>query len=274
MASFGDTINDPGDIKANGVGFQGITGSKSVQSNAGPTVTFDVFDTMADGVRAIAKIIAAHLNKAGGSETVSQVATDYLGTSQNNAENPNVASYIAAVAQGSGLSANATVTSANIGQLVQGILKGEGTASGVSQADLSSGVTMAGYSLGDGQAYSGNDLLSDAGIAASGFVNSDGTQAVNTIAANSSGQSMISTGAATAAGNATSSSHGAGTNTNSATSGLLSTLSTLLGDFTGAGFATRLVLIILGVILVAAAVFGLTKTNPVDIVAKAAPLAA
>ena len=264
MASFGDTINNPGDIKANGVAFQGITGQQSVQSNAGPTVTFDVFDNIIDGIRAVAKILATHLTKAGGSETVEQAAEQYLGTSTNNAENPNVQSYVQAVASGAGLTPQSNVTTANLSQLVTGIFKGEGTLSGVTSSQIASGISAAGFN--------GNDLLSDPAVSTSGFVNSDGTQAVNTIAANSNGQSLISTGAANNMGNPTSTANGQ--QPTPASSGPFSFLSDLVKQFDSTTFATRLVVVILGVILIAAAVFAFTKTNPVDIVARGAALAA
>ena len=259
----GDTYNNPGDLKSLGGGqtWQGQTGTYGLSSASGSFVSFD---SMADGVRATAVDLTNAINE--GYNTVQSLVYHFLGTSSNNQENPHVQNYLSAVEQGSGLTGS--VSASDVPALVQGIFKGEGTAGGVSSSALQQGLGMAGYS---GTAFSGNEA-GDSGFN-SGFINSDGSQAINTIAANSSGQSLISVGSATPAGTPTASSHGAGTGA-SASAGLLGMLSQLLSTWDSTSFVTRAVLVILGVLLLAAAFFAFTKQsiniNPADLAAAAA----
>ena len=252
----GDTYNNPGDLKSlpNGQTWQGQTGTYGLSSASG---SFTSFDSMADGVRATAIDLTNAINN--GFNTVQSLVYHFLGTSSNNAENPHDSNYLNAVEQGSGLSGSQTITSSDVPALVQGIFKGEGTASGVSSSALQQGLSMAGYGGAyTGTAFAGNEA-GDSGFN-SGFVNSDGAQAVNTIAANSNGQSLISVGSATAAGNPTASAAGAGTNATQS-SGILATLSGLLTTWDSTSFVTRAVLVILGVLLLAAAFFAFTKQS-------------
>lgn len=258
----GNTYNNPGDLKSLGGGqtWLGQTGTYGLSSASGSFVSFD---SAADGVRATAIDLKNAIGE--GYNTVSSLVYHFLGTSSNNAENPHVQNYLSAVEQGSGLTGN--ITQGDVPALVQGIFKGEGTLSGVSQSDLSAGLAAAGYS----GAFSGNEA-GDSGFN-SGFVNGDGTFATNTIAANKYGQSLISVGSADSSGNPTSSSHGAGTNA-SQSSGLLATLGSLLTTWDSTSFVTRAVLVVLGVLLLAAAFFAFTKQDvnisPADLAALAA----
>jgi len=291
--AIGLTDNNPGDILAGTGAFQGITGSVSANG-----LTYDVFQSAAYGIRALAIDIKNAVNE--GYNTVSSFVYHYLGTSSNNAANPNVANYLAAVVQGSGLSANSPITSANVPQLVQGVLQGEGTLSGTNPSDISSGLQLAGFTGATG--VTGVNMTPAQSAVAStggGFFNALGAgtnelftnpgeffniygqvlgNGISTIVGNPAGTAAgaignFNAGAATIgqAASDTGSQVSAGiTQAAASITNAVKPIGNFFTDLTSGSILTRTVLVIVGVLLLAAAIFAFTKQNPVNVVANAA----
>ena len=138
--SAGDRLNNPGDfLSANFPGFQG----GSVTS--GPYASFD---TMSNGVRAIAVDVNTAIGN--GYNTLASFVNHYLGTSnlQPNSQNANPAGYLATLEKATGLGPNDRLSGANVPGVVAGIIQGEG--SHVSQSDFQSGLSAAGFSTTQG----------------------------------------------------------------------------------------------------------------------------
>jgi hypothetical protein len=133
--SAGDKLNNPGDFLSAGVpNFQGITSTSG---------TYAQFDSMSSGVRAIAVDVGTAIKN--GYNTLYSLTNHYLGTTnlQPNSQNANPAGYLSALEKATGLGPYDKLTSSNVSSVVSGIIQGEG--SHVSTADFNSGIARAGY---------------------------------------------------------------------------------------------------------------------------------
>jgi hypothetical protein len=279
--AIGLTDNNPGDLLVSGnvINWQGETGTVSV----GP-YTYYSFDTVADGIRALAIDLTTAINN--GANTVSALVYHFLGTSANNTANPAVSNYLSAVSQGSGLSTNQTITTANVPQLVQGILNAEGTASGTSQADINMGLQEAGYSGVSGMSPAQTVLTSAVNNGLNNFgtglnelftnplqfasiyggILSNGVQAIvsnpgataSGLATNAgTGAAVVGTAAANTATQATQAAAAAA----QATTNFFTSITKWLQGISTRSFVTRVALVILGMLLIAAAIFAFTRPN-------------
>jgi hypothetical protein len=285
----GLTANNPGDIQnAYQLGFQGAT-PQSIGAQGGAQIT--VFDNLPDGIRALAVDIGTAINN--GYNTLSALVYHYLGTSSNNAQNSNVQGYLTSVEQNTGLSVNSTISSANVPTLVSAIINAEGNSSGVSQSALQQGLSAAGYgsssvtgssNINLGTVVSGEYNNFTAGLqsifqnpvgSASYLVNNAASGTAASIANPQGAASYLlgqfNSGASTL-GQATSNT---ASQTASSVASPFASIASVFTNFTQASFITRVVLVLLGVILVGAAVFAFAKPNiSLGDISKVATLAA
>src|ERR1700678_130983 len=126
--------NNPGDIKADGTSWQGMTGDDG---------TFDTFSDTTWGIRAMAVDLTTKINKDG-LNTITAIITKYAPPSENNTQ-----AYINAVTADTDYGATEPLTAdpATLAELIRAIINHEIgdslSAQYVSDADIQQGITMA-----------------------------------------------------------------------------------------------------------------------------------
>lgn len=154
--SLGGTLNNPGNLLF-GTPWQGVIGSQTANG-----LNYAQFATPEAGVAGLQTDLKTAISR--GFNTVSALVYHYLGTSSDNVANPHVASYLAAVSQGSGLSPNSPVTAADVPALARGISTAEGTLSDFPQLkQVSGGLSGAGSAISN---WFGNVQLGAVGVEA------------------------------------------------------------------------------------------------------------
>lgn len=248
MANVGVNTNNPGNILG-GIGtpsWQGVTGTY-VSSNG---LTYDQFDTASDGFRALAIDLKNAI--AEGYNTIPALVAHYLGTSTPNSQNASPSNYVATVEKVTGLNGTQTLTTSNVASLVQGFSTSEGTW-GSLQSGYQAGIASAGLTAN----ADSTGLIANAG----GLGNSLEQAA-------SGAFNMLTNPLSGLLGNVVPAAASA-----ASTAGILPpSVTGLFTNLTSGTFITRIALVVIGFILVAAAIFALAKIQPSD-VAKVAALA-
>lgn len=276
--ALGNLTNNPGNLLANGINWQGLTGSTKANG-----LGYDVFDTPASGVRALAIDLKTAIGN--GYNTLTALIAHYLGNPIKNgviqptSANPNPGNYLATVEQISGLSANSQISSANVAGIAQGIIKAEG--SSVAGPDLNLGLARAGF---------GNGQMTQAQTGLTGAVGSlynDFSTGLNSVITNPFGSANIlgntmgagvvglatnpaaslsiltdsfNAGARTTGQAAADTSAQAITAAGNTIGGSIAGVQGFISNLFSASNLERIVLIVVGLLLLAAAVFTLSKS--------------
>lgn len=276
--SLGNVNNNPGNLLSNGINWQGLVGTS--QANG---LGYAKFDTPASGVRALAVDLKTAIGN--GYNTLAKLIAHYLGNPIKNgviqptSANPNPMNYLTTVEQVSGLGPNSTISASNVGSIAQGIIKAEGnTASG---ADLNTGLARAG--LGNGTMTQAQTGFSGA----IGSISNDFSTGLNSVITNPFGSASIlgstfgagvqglttdplgslgglgssfNTGLNTSAQAAADTSSQAIAAAGNTIGGAISGVQGLISNLFSASNLERVVLVVVGILLLAAAIFTLSKS--------------
>ena len=283
--AFGTSIFNPGDLTVgnsntgligNGMLYPGQSGVVS-----GPTLSdgsnffFAQFPNAQIGSAALIDYVTRHIAK--GWNTLATFVYGFLGTSSNNAANPHVAGYLQAVEQATGLGPNSTITAADAPAIAAGISKAEGTTGFTmgTQAQNSLGGALSSLvnDFNTGVNYIGQNGVA-AGASIFGQTAAQGSlfAAQNPAAALGMLTGSFNTGASTVTKAASDTTAQAINSVGKQIAGIGSAI-TGLQNFGNSLFSPsnleRGVLIVVGILLLAAAVFTLSKSYVPSVVAAA-----
>jgi hypothetical protein len=267
--SFGDKLNNPGDLtvgnsKIGRIGSGMLYPGQSGYVN-GPTLSdgshfiFAQFPDAATGSAGLVDYVKRHIAK--GWNTVSTFVFGFLGTSSDNAANPHVQSYLKAVEHSTGLGPNDHITAANADAIAAGISRAEGSKSYMTTAQTNLGGAVGSlahdFTTGLGSVitnpFGSGQILGQTVLDGSGLVLTDPGKGLDILT------SGFQAGATTTAQAAADTSAQAITQAGSAISGALGDFNTFLGSIFNGNNLERAVLVVVGILLLAAALFALSK---------------
>jgi hypothetical protein len=230
--TIGGRYNNWGDLTVGSAGNNRILYPGQTGTVNGNGLSYATFGTPDAGMNALVDYIKRHISQ--GWTTLDKLVFGYLGTSTANKDNPYPQSYLRTVAATAGLSPNSPISAANAQAIAMGISKAEGSSSQLQSSGWGG--------FGDGVTTPQNT-----------FINSDGSVGIDSAA----GHHALADGTTIGADGSL--------NTPQAlpdvASGLTSGIQSFLDKISSATMIERVVFVILGLLLVAAAIFTLAGGN-------------